>query len=119
MATALKVDEDLSEDVATRLRSAVFDAVSVPSQGWRGRKDAALWPDLQNEGRAIITGDKGFSRLAAQPPHHGVVLLRPERESRRAFLRLTQLVIDSRLLAKLENTLLVVTETRIRIRKMS
>jgi hypothetical protein len=83
-----------------------------------GRKDFEIWPDIQNEGRAIVTGDKGFSQFAASPPHHGVVLLRPERESRAAFVRLTRMVIDSDLLHDLANTILVVTETRVRARRM-
>jgi predicted nuclease of predicted toxin-antitoxin system len=118
VATSLKVDEDLSEDVAMALRSAGFDAISVFKQGWKGRKDRQLWPDLQKEKRAIITGDKGFAQLAVQRPHHGVVLLRAERESRAAFLRLTQIAIDSGMLHDLVNTLLVVTESSIRVRKM-
>jgi predicted nuclease of predicted toxin-antitoxin system len=119
VATTFKVDEDLSEELAELLRSAGFNATSIPSQGWKGRKDAKLWPDVQSEGRAFVTGDKGFSKRAAQPPHHGVVLLRPERESRKAFLRLMRRAIDSGLLNNLGNTLIVVTETRIRTRRMS
>ena len=118
MATPLKVDEDLSKDVATALRSAGLDAISVFKQGWKGRKDRQLWPDLQKEGRALITGDKGFAQLAARAPHHGVILLRAERESRVAFIRLTQVAIDSGMLGDLSDTVLVVTESRIRIRKM-
>src|ERR1700742_2186624 len=91
--SSFKIDEDVSDDVADELRIVGFDTKSVVTQGWQGRQDAELWPDLQAEGRALVTGDKGFSRFATQPPHHGVVLLRPERESRQAYVRLIRLAI--------------------------
>jgi predicted nuclease of predicted toxin-antitoxin system len=118
VVTSLKVDEDLSEEVSILLRGAGFDVTSVLGQGWKGRKDLQIWFDLQSEGRALVTGDKGFAQLAALPPHHGVVLLRPERESRAAFLRLVRLAVDSGMLNDLGNAILVVTESRIRIRRM-
>ena len=118
MATSLKVDEDLSEEVSALLGIAGFDVTSILGQGWKGRKDPQIWSELQGEGRALVTGDKGFAQLAARPPHHGVVLLRPERESRVAFLRLARLAVDSGMLNDLENAILVVTETRLRIRRM-
>jgi predicted nuclease of predicted toxin-antitoxin system len=118
VATSLKVDEDLSEEVSILLRDAGFDVTSILGQGWRGRKDPQIWVDLQSERRALVMGDKGFAQLAARPPHHGVVLLRPERESRVAFLRLARLAVDSGMLNDLENAILVVTESRIRIRRM-
>lgn len=118
MPARIKVDEDLSEDVAALFRSAGFDAISVVGQGWIGRPDEQIWTSVQAESRVFITADKGFSQLAIRvKSHHGLIVFRPDREGRLEFLDLAQKLISADLLNQSENAIIVVTTRRIRIRR--
>jgi Domain of unknown function (DUF5615) len=81
--------------------------------------DGELWPRIQDEGRWLITADKGFADLRLHPPgsHAGVILLRAAEESRRAYLELAAIAVDRLKLDDLAGAVVIVTYRGVRIRR--
>ena len=119
MISRVKVDEDLPRQIVDLLIASGYDAASVVSQGWTGIADEVLWSRIQQEGRWLITGDKGFADLRRFRPgsHAGVILLRPQEESRRAYLQLARAAFVELMLDDMAGALLVVTDRGVRIRR--
>jgi len=119
MAIRVKVDEDLPKQIADLFTERGYDAATVAEQGWQGLPDRELWPHVQQEGRWLVTADKGFADLRAHPPgsHTGVLLFRLDEESRRGYLELAQAALQQLDLEGLAGAVIVVTRRGIRIRK--
>src|SRR6266481_9102159 len=119
MTVRIKVDEDLPRQIADLLISHGHDAATVVGQGWQGVSDDVLWPRVQNERRWLITADKGFANLRRHPPgsHAGVILLRAQEESRRAYLELAAIALDRVKFDDLAGAVVVVTHRGVRIRR--
>ena len=83
MIAHVKIDEDLPRQVADIVAARGYDVATVVGQGWQGMSDDELWSRLQDEGRWLITADKGFADLRLHPAgsHAGVILLRAPEES--------------------------------------
>jgi predicted nuclease of predicted toxin-antitoxin system len=115
----VKVDEDLPRQIADLLTARGHDAATVVGQGWQGVPDDVLWPRVQNERRWLITADKGFANLRRHPPgsHAGVILLRSQEESRRAYLELAAIALQRLKLDELGGAVVVVTYRGARIRR--
>src|ERR1700761_9400443 len=106
----IKVDEDLPRVVTTLLVAAGFiDTKSVIDQRMGGWSDEALWEAVQEEGRFLITADKGFADVRSHPPggHAGVLLLRPDADGVGPLIDLLQRVLDAGNLTMLEGTVSV------------
>jgi predicted nuclease of predicted toxin-antitoxin system len=114
---AVKLDEDLPNDLIELLAARNMDVTSVRLQGWTGRPDHQLFADIQPERRWLFTADKGFADIRRYRPgsHHGIVFLRADRESRSAYMALTMLVVDTVDLSANAGALVVVTARGIRI----
>ena len=110
------VDEDLPADIAQVLRDAGHDVLTVGEQDLTGIADPALWAIVQDEGRCLVTADKGFANARVHPPgtHHGVVLLRLRRESRRAYIELARQLIERDALGLPEGAIIVVSPDSVR-----
>ncbi|HEY3358246.1 MAG TPA: DUF5615 family PIN-like protein [Polyangia bacterium] len=119
MRPIVKVDEDLPRGVADALRDGGYDAQTVHEQGLSGYDDERLWRCVQAEGRLLVTADKGFADVRSHPPgtHHGIVLLRLEYESRRAYIALAIQLLATTELEALVGTIAVATPERLRIRR--
>ena len=119
MSGRIKIDEDLPRVIAQMLRSRGHDAASVREQGLQGTPDAALWGEIQAEGRCLVTADKGFADLRRYAPgsHAGIVLLRSRDQSRHSFLALAVLAADRLNRGSMIGTIAVVTEHGIRVRR--
>ncbi len=115
----MKVDEDLPRRIADLLSAQGHDAVTVLEQGWQGAPDDVLWPRVQNERRWLITADKGFADLRRHPPggHAGVILLRSQEESRRAYLELAVIALERLKLDEIGGAVVVVTYRGVLIRR--
>jgi predicted nuclease of predicted toxin-antitoxin system len=84
----------------------------------QGKPEAALWAQIQAEGRCLITADKGFADLRRYPGSHaGIVLLRSHDQSRNSLLALAALADDRLDLSSVIGTIAVVTEHGIRVRR--
>ena len=121
MSIRVKVDEDLPGQMADLFTQRGYDAATVVMQGWQGLSDEELWPRVQQEGRWLVTADKGFADLRTYPPgsHAGVLLLRLDEESRRGYLELMEAALSQLDMAELAGAVIVVTRQGIRIRKPS
>lgn len=121
MSVGVKVDEDLPVQMAELFIAHGYDAKTVVGQGWRGVADDVLWQRIQTEGRWLVTGDKGFADLRSHPPgsHSGVLLLRPQEESRRAYLELLEAALEQLDLDHSSGSVAVVTHRGLRIRRPS
>jgi len=115
----VKIDEDLPRQIADLVAARGYDAASVMGQGWNGASDDQLWPRVQNEGRWLITADKGFADLRLHPAgsHAGVILLRAPEESRRAYLELAGIALNRLKLDDIAGAVVVVTHRGVRIRR--
>jgi len=119
MPFKIKLDENLPRQAAQVAREHGYDAASVLEQGMSGWKDSRLWREVQEEGRFLITADKGFADIRVYPPgkHHGLLLLRPDEDGVRPVLELLQQVLNAYNLGDLTGTTTIVTPRGIRIRK--
>ncbi|MGH7840362.1 MAG: DUF5615 family PIN-like protein [Candidatus Binataceae bacterium] len=119
MTARFKVDEDLPLQIADLLTERGHDATTVVAQGWQGISDDMLWPRVQNEARWLITADKGFADLRKYPPgtHSGVILLRSQEESRRAYLDLAVVAVDRLAFEDVAGAVVVITHRGVRIRR--
>jgi predicted nuclease of predicted toxin-antitoxin system len=115
----IKVDEDLPQQIAELFTGHNNDATTVVEQGWQGLPDDVLWERIQAEGRWLITGDKGFADLRLHPPgtHAGVILLRPQEESRRAYLELVEAALQLFDLDNSPGAVAVMTHRGLRVRR--
>lgn len=59
----VKIDENLSVDVAERFRKAGFDAETVYSEGIEGCSDVYLITVCKKENRVLVTLDNHFSNI--------------------------------------------------------
>ncbi|RMD65440.1 hypothetical protein D6833_02995 [Candidatus Parcubacteria bacterium] len=114
----IKVDEDLPLTVAALLREAGHEAETVLEEGLQGWKDPDLWRVVQEEGRFLVTADKGFADIRAFPPgtHAGVLLLRPDEDGIRPLIELMEQVMSAYHLSALSGLLVVATPRGVRIR---
>lgn len=113
-----KVDENLPQEVAARLRETGHDACTVFDESLCGVGDAALADVCGREERALVTLDMGFADICTYPPgeHSGIVVLRLVRQDAAWILDAFEQVIDALKREPLTRHLGIVEEQRIRIR---
>lgn len=112
-----KVDEDLPAEVTALLRAAGHDARTVLEQTMVGWHDDRLWPAIVAEGRSLVTADAGFAdaRRLVNTQGVGIVLMRPGRESRKAYVELTQGLLASFDVGAVPGCIVTVTPEAIRV----
>ena len=114
----MKVDEDLPDEVASIFSAAGYETVTVHAQGWSGVVDEDLCIRVQAEERWLITADLEFGDIRKYVPgsYIGILLIRPETESRRRYLELAAHAARSLRLEDVPSCLIVVTPHGIRVR---
>jgi predicted nuclease of predicted toxin-antitoxin system len=119
MAIHVKIDEDLPIQMAEVFAQHGYKTATVIEQGWQGLSDEQLWPRVQQEGRFLVTADKGFADLRTHPPgsHSGILLLRLDEESRRGYLELARAVLRQLDIGGHVGEVIVASPRGIRIRK--
>ncbi len=115
----IKVDEDLPRSVVHLLAEYGYEVRSVHEQGMSGWKDKDLFAAVQEEGRFLITADKGFGDIRVYPPgqHVGILILRPAKPSIPAFLELLKKVLQQYKLEAFHGCLVVATPKGLRVRR--
>jgi predicted nuclease of predicted toxin-antitoxin system len=89
----VKIDENLPQSLAFRLRLLNHDADTVKDEDLLGSADPDIWRAAQKEARLFITQDLDFAdvRLFAPGTHFGIALVRMDAANR---LELTQRVLE-------------------------
>jgi len=75
------VDENIPRATAALLREEGHDVADVRGTADQGLIDAELWKMAQQEGRLVITTDKGFSQYRREA-HHGILIVRLRQPNR-------------------------------------
>jgi len=113
-----KIDENLSIEVAERLRQDGHDALTVLGQELSGASDRDVASVCQRERRVLVTLDTDFADIRAYPPDEffGLIVLRLRRQDRAHVLEVLEHLVPLLQSEPLERTLWIVDETRVRIR---
>ena len=114
----LKLDENLGHWIAGIFREQGHDVATVASEGLSGNPDAEVFRAAQDEGRTLVTLDRGFGYLARfAGTSAGVVVLLPRGSAAREMLgRLAREAATSLVSADLRAKLWIVEADRIRER---
>lgn len=119
MAITVKIDEDLPRSLVATLATAGYLARTVVQQGLQGASDADLLSRVVAAGELLITADRGFGSAIDYPPgtHHGILVLRPGRESASAYVELLRTVLSTHKLEELVGSISVASPGNLRIRR--
>lgn len=113
----IKLDENLCPPVADVFRTAGFDVHTVWDEHLEGSSDQDLFAHCVAEGRILITQDLDFAdlRTFSSRPHHGIVVLRLERQDSREQIRVAEWLVRH-LGAELDGQLWIADGVRIRVK---
>jgi predicted nuclease of predicted toxin-antitoxin system len=116
----LLVDECLSQRVAESLRSVGHDAVHVGARDLLGHTDGEVMACATNEGRVVVSADTDFGELLARSnaPLPSVVLLRRQVHEPDDQAAVIAEALDAAADDIAAGAIVVVTDTRIRIRSL-
>jgi predicted nuclease of predicted toxin-antitoxin system len=114
-----KTDENIPSVVVRALIDAGHDVMTVADQGLTGSDDASLAQICDEEGRIVVTLDRGFAdpRYRTAPTRHGVVVLRPATYGPGSCLALVRSLLPKLLEQDPTGALWIVSPDRIRIRQ--
>jgi predicted nuclease of predicted toxin-antitoxin system len=114
-----KLDENLPAEVAQDLRDLGHDADTVHDEGLTGIVDLRLFERAVATGRTLLTLDKGLGdvRLYDATLSAGIVLFRPHTSGRRAVIAFIRRHLRTLTELDCTGTLVVISETGIRIRR--
>jgi predicted nuclease of predicted toxin-antitoxin system len=86
----LKLDENLPHDLVTALRGDGHDVHTVVDEQLAGESDPVVVAAAKDEGRLLLTLDRGIGDLRRYPPgsHAGVLVLRPGAQDPNSILDL-------------------------------
>ena len=112
------VDENVDFPVVQFLRNEGFDVASV-AEGYPSIDDASILKRAYEEKRIVVTNDKDFGNLVFELnlKAKGIILFRLEDQSSRAKIGALKMVLHAHR-EKLLDHFIVVTEGKIRIRRM-
>ena len=68
------VDENIPKITVTELKNKYTDIMDIRGTSDEGIEDEKIWQIAKNEGRLLITTDKGFSRYRYQP-NSGILII--------------------------------------------
>ena len=108
------VDESTGVRAAELLKQFGYNTYSV-TEKMRGVPDQEVLNRAIQEGRIIVTNDKGLAHLALSYRPAGILLLRLADERTEVKLRIVRIVLNE-YLDKIEGSMIVATERSIRIR---
>ncbi len=113
-----KIDENLHEDVAEKLRERGHDARTVFDEGLRGYPDPEIADAARREERVMVTLDLDFGNIREYPPedYRGLIVLRVVNQGRAHVLRVMERVLAVLDCVPLDGHLWIVSEGGIRVR---
>ncbi len=113
-----KIDENLPGEVASLLREAGHDAMSVLDQQMSGATDEVVADVCRQKRRAVVTLDTDFADIRTYPPneHAGIVVLRLARQDVKSVLGVMAGILPLLQVEPVAGRLWIVDESRVRIR---
>ena len=113
-------DENISPKVVGFLRNIGLDVLDVKEQHWYGQNDEALLDTAYRDHRFILTHDSDFGTLAVNKgkPYYGILYLRLKNLKSTNVIQVCDHLFRKDLDVS-SGTILVIEETRIRIRHPS
>ena len=113
-------DENISPKVVRFLRDVGFEVLDAKEQHWYGREDEVLLDIAYRDHRFVLTHDSDFGTLAVNKgkPYYGILYLRLKNLKSTNVIRVCDHVFRKDLDVS-PGTILVIEETRIRIRHPS
>lgn len=110
-------DENISPKVVTFLRERGIDVIDTKEQNWRGKEDEEILEIAYKGKRFVLTHDSDFGTLAINEGkrNYGIIYLRLRNVNPRNVIKVYEhlLGLDTSIS---HGTILVIEETRIRIR---
>ena len=76
------VDENIPQITVQELRNIGHKVLDIRGTKYEGCNDGDVWEMAQQEGRLLITTDKGFAQRR-QETHYGVLIIRLKQPNRR------------------------------------
>jgi predicted nuclease of predicted toxin-antitoxin system len=114
----LKLDENVPGRVETMLRARAHDVDTVRDEGRAGQPDTEIARAASHAGRMLITLDRGFPAPTTLPQDHpGVIVLRPGNQSAPIVEAAMSNLLDRHDLSELWGCIVIVSPSRIRIRR--
>lgn len=113
-------DENISPKVVAFLRQYGIDILDTKEQHWYGKNDEDLMSTAYQDKRFVLTHDSDFGTLAIneRKPCYGILYLRLSNLNPRNVIRVCEHVFRKDV-DVFPGTILVIEETRIRIRHSS
>ena len=114
-----KLDENLPHDLATALRGDGHDVHTVVDEQLAGESDPVVVAAATDEGRLVLTLDRGIGDLRRYPPgsHAGALVLRPVAQDPDSIPALIQRLARTHPLDELHSCVVVVEPRKVRIRR--
>jgi predicted nuclease of predicted toxin-antitoxin system len=115
----LKLDENLPHELAAALRGEGHDVHTVADEQLVGESDPVIEAAATDEGRLLLTLDRGIGDLRRYPPgsHAGVLVLRPVAQDPDSILAFIQRLVRTHPLDELRSCVVVVEPRKVRIRR--
>jgi predicted nuclease of predicted toxin-antitoxin system len=114
----IKLDENLPTALAELLQAAGHDAMTVADEALSGSKDPKVLDVAVSENRTLLTFDLDFADIRQYPvgSHAGIVVFRLHDQRWAILEKPARRLVDSGLLNRLQGSLTIVDESRVRIR---
>jgi predicted nuclease of predicted toxin-antitoxin system len=115
----LKLDENLPVSLVDDLVQRGHDVDTVIDEGLTGADDPRVLAAAREDGRLLLTLDRGFGDIRRYPPgtHAGIAVLRPINGSAHAVVAAVMQLVDNHDLSDLAGTITVVQRGILRIRR--
>jgi predicted nuclease of predicted toxin-antitoxin system len=115
----LKLDENLPHDLTDELGRRGHDVHTVVDERLTGEPDPVVVAAASDEGRMLLTLDRGIGDLRRYPPgsHSGIVVLRPATQDPDTIFALVERLVRAHSLEDLHGCVVVIEPQRIRIRR--
>ncbi len=113
----IKIDENLPAGLVEVLECLGHDVDTVPREGLGGVADDVVLDAVSKAGRFLITQDIDFASASSSDFRHGVLLLRLHNPGRAAILSRIEQVFHSEDVSQWPGAIVVLTETKLRIRR--
>ena len=121
MTTRFLLDECAFLATANFLRKSGFDAMTINELGHSGVSDDKVFELAREEDRMLLTFDKDFSNIFRFPlgKHPGIIIVRIHPQTIEVTERLLRRFLELTTEDQYRKALVVIDETKIRIRKGS